>query len=838
MDPYGLAQRGEDDGLWDWNLTTRRIHFSPRWISMLGCEQQEVGNTPEEWFRRIHPEDLRQVQSEIDAHLAGKSPQFESQHRILHKEGTYRWMSCRGMVSRDEKGQPVRMTGCHSDITAEKVADALTGLPNRLLFLDRLARSIERAKRRNDFLFAVLLLDIDRFGSLLERLGSSAGDQLLIAAARRLETSLRAGDTVARLGRDHVVARLGGDEFTILLDGLNEVSEARFVAERLLKEISTPFDLGGHEVFLSASIGIALSVSGYIRPEDALRDADIALHRAKSLGKARCEVFDTAVLNSAETRLQLETELQEALARQEFAVVYQPIVSLASNQIAGLEALVRWNHPTRGTVSPQDFIPVAERTGLIVPLGRWVLHEACRQLKAWQVQPGIPEGLWVSVNFSCLQFRQPALVKQISEVLRDVKLEPRCLMLELTESVVMENPEAVSSLLMQLRVLGVRIGLDDFGTGYSSLSYLRQFPVDFLKIDQSFVRRMETSKDLAEIIRTIGSLAHQLGLRVIAEGIENEEQLDLIRSLNCEYGQGFLFSKPVDSEKAGALLKTGLPQRPGTDSGNANARDGAVTAGRPSLKGPQSTVADPQVKWPLIGQIQRKLDWRVGPALVISIATILLLAGGAIIKFAGRTYPPPAGTAQSSPQNTVKTPGSAVTVEKPSGMSATLGNQKQPAKDTNVGSTQAAPRSASVEQKKNSPAQSEAGTSLKATSGKAATAKSAPPRSLTKHPAAPTEKLLTGTFPVVHDHVLGSCKGILKITWNTLSFIPERQKDGFTFKYDEFTYASSNDQLTIKSGSKTFRFSSATARNKDENRSQIQNIVRCISTVAPAPKKD
>jgi hypothetical protein len=348
---------------------------------------------------------------------------------------------------------------------------------------------------------------------------------------------------------------------------------------------------------------------------------------------------------------------------------------------------------------------------------------------------------------------------------------------------------------------------------------------------------METSKDLAEIIRTIGSLAHQLGLRVIAEGIENEEQLDLIRSLNCEYGQGFLFSRPVDSEKAGALLKTGLPQRPGTDSGNANARDGAVTAGRPSLKGPQSTVADPQVKWPLIGQIQRKLDWRVGPALIISIATILLLAGGAIIKFAGRTYSPPAGTAQSSPQNMVKTPGSAVTVEKPSGMSATPGNQKQPAKDTNRGSTQAAPRSASVEQKRNSPAQSEAGTSLKATSGKAATAKSAPPRSLTKDPAAPTEKLLTGTFPVVHDHVLGSCKGILKITRNTLSFIPERQKDGFAFKYDEFTYASSNDQLTIKSGSKTFRFRSAMVRNKDENRSQIQNIVRCISTIHPAPPK-
>ena len=836
MDPFGLAKRGEDDGLWEWNLTTKRIHFSPRWISMLGCEQHEVGNAPEEWFRRVHPEDLKRVQSEIDAHLAGKSPQFESQHRMLHKEGTYRWMSCRGLVSRDEEGQPVHLAGYHSDVTAEKVADALTGLPNRLLFIDRLARSIERAKRRNDFLFAVLLVDIDRFGSLVERLGPRAGDELLISSARRLETSLRAGDTVARLGRDHLVARLGGDEFTILLDGLNEIGEARFVAERLLGEISTPFELGGHEVFVTASIGIALSASGYIRPEDALRDADIALHRAKSLGKARCEVFDTAVLTSAQVRLQIEADLREALTRQEFTVAYQPIVSLSSDQIVGFEALMRWNHPVRGAVSPQDFIPVAERTGLIVPLGRWILQEACRQLKAWQVQPGIPEGLWVSVNFSCLQFKQPALVKQIGEMLRDVKLEPRSLMMELTEGVVMENPEAISGLLMQLRVLGVKIALDDFGTGYSSLSYLRQFPVDFLKIDHTFVRRMETSKDLAEITRTIGSLAHQLGLRVIAEGIENEEQLNLVRSLNCEYGQGYLFSKPVDGEKAEALLKTGFPQRPRPESGNESASDGAVEAYQPSQGNLHSPATDPYLKWPLIGQIYGRFGERVGRALIVSLATVFLLAGAAIIKFAGKTSPSSIGTTQPALQNMVQDPGPAVSMQKPADKVASPEVQTQPVRKTNRGPSQAASKPSGVEQKKQSSARSEAGITPEAKPAIAAIGKLAPTGSSAKDPAAPAAEPLPLSFPVVHDHKLGSCDGILTIARDTLSWIPEKQKDGFAFKCSEFSYAASNDQLTIKSGTKTFRFKSRGARGNGESRAQLQSMIQGISGACPVSR--
>jgi diguanylate cyclase (GGDEF)-like protein/PAS domain S-box-containing protein len=835
VDPYGLAKRGEDDGLWDWNLSTKRIHFSPRWISMLGCEQQEVGNAPEEWFRRIHPEDLKRVQSEIDAHLVGKTPAFESEHRLLHKEGTYRWMSCRGLVSRDEKGQPVHLAGFHSDITAEKVADALTGLPNRLLLLDRLARSIERAKRRNDFLFAVLLVDVDRFGSLVERLGSRTGDELLIAAARRLETSLRSGDTVARLGRDHVVARLGGDEFTILLDGLNEIGEARSVADRLLAEISAPFEIGGREVFATASIGIALSVSGYLRPEDALRDADIALHRAKSLGKARCEVFDTAVLTSAQTRLQLEADLQEALARQEFKVVYQPIVSLSSNQIAGFEALVRWNHPVRGTISPQDFIPVAERTGLVVPLGRWVLQEACRQVKAWQTQPGTREGLWVSVNFSCLQFKQPALAKQVSEILRDAQIEPRSLMLELTESAVMENPEAVSSLLMQLRVLGVKIALDDFGTGYSSLSYLRQFPVDFLKIDHSFVRRMETSKDLAEITRTIGSLAHQLGLRVIAEGIENEDQLTLIRSLNCEYGQGYLFSKPVDSGDAEALLKTGLPQRRWIEPVNEHCPDGNANSFQPSQGSLRSTTADPHLKWPWLGQVPVILGRRVGTALIVSVAAIVLLAGGAIVKYSGRTSTSPAGTTSPALQNTIQPAGAPASPKLPAGKTANPGVQTQSGGNAKRGPSQTAPKPSGIVQERKLPEHSgERTASQRAT--KTAEVNSAPPGASVKSPSAATAKPAVLSFSVVHDHVLGSCNGTLTISRDTISWLSEKRNDGFALKCSEFSYAASNDQLTIKSGSKTYRFKPKAAGNNEDPSSRLQSMLQGISSACPSPR--
>ena len=791
MDRDDVIASGKNDGLWDWNLATRRIHFSPRWISLLGCERREVGSTPEEWLQRIHPEDVDQVKREIDAVVAGDAGHFENQHRLRHKDGTYRWMSCRGMVMRDEKGHAVSMTGSHSDITADKVADAMTGLPNRLLLLDRLACAIEQTEQRSDFLFAVLILDLDRFRPLVERLGSNVADQVLIAVARRLETCLRTGNAVASRGFDYVLARLEGDAFGILLESLHEVGEARLVADFLLKEISAPLELGVHELFLSASIGVALSVTDYSRPEEALRDADIALHRAKSMGKARCEVFDTAILASSQTRIQLENDLREALERKELLVYYQPIVSLASNQIAGFEALMRWHHPVRGMVSPQEFIPIAERIGLIVPLGQWILQEACRQLKAWQADLGITKELWISVNVSVLQFKQHSLVRQIGEVLHDVNLDPHCLMLELTESEVMENPESASSLLMQLRVMGVRTSLDDFGTGYSSLSYLGHFPVDVLKIDNSLVQGMETNGDLAAVVCGTVDLARQLGLHVILEGIENSEQADLIRSFNCEYGQGYLFSQPLNCEKAGALLKERFPQ--GQGSKTATEEEDGGTHTRQSFRSIAKLLPE---GW-RVEQIKERLVRGRRTLLPVLAAVVLLLAGVGIAKLNRITSPQTDRSPQVSPQVPADTVPNVLSAapEQPKSVPAQI-STKDPAPQV--------------------PKQ----------------AKSAPARPPAESPIPVAKKAVNESFNVVHDHVMGSCKGILKISERTLSFISEKQKDGFTFNYGEFSYSSSHGWLIIQSGPRTYRFKSATARNKDEIQSELLKIVHTISDAA------
>ena len=491
MNPHHLAARGDHAGLWDWNLATNRVHFSPRWVSMVGSDEHLVGNSPDAWLKRIHPDDITEVRRQIDEHLEGGTSEFELPHRLLHRDGTYRWMSCHGVVVRNESGRAVRVMGCHSDVTAEKVADALTGLPNRLLFIDHLTRAIERARRSAAHHFAVLLVDLGRARPHDDDADEKTPDPVLTAAARRLETCLRTADGVANLSRDHLVARLRGDEFAILLDGLAEVGDARVVADRVLGELLASFMVGGDEVILASSIGVAVSATGYTLAEAVVRDADTALHRARLLGRGRCEIFDTAILKSAQTALQLDTDFMEALARGEFVLYFQPVVALDTNRVAGFEALVRWQHPTRGLVSPAEFIPLAEKTGFIVPLGLWTLRAACLQLKAWQDADSATGDVWVSVNLSTPQFNHPSLVDNIAEALRDAGLPARCLVVELTEGVAMENPAAVKGLLMQLRVMGVRVALDDFGTGQSSLAYLHQFPADKLKLDRSFVCDME-----------------------------------------------------------------------------------------------------------------------------------------------------------------------------------------------------------------------------------------------------------------------------------------------------------------------------------------------------------
>jgi diguanylate cyclase (GGDEF)-like protein/PAS domain S-box-containing protein len=555
---YALAARGSNDGLWDWNLSANVVHFSPRWKAMLGYQEGEIGDRPEEWLDRIHDADRERVKGDIAAHQKGLTLHFESEHRMLHKDGSFRWMLSRGVAVHDASGNVLRMAGSQTDITEGKVSDPLTGLPNRLLFIDRVGRLVKHTKRHKDHLFAVLFMDLDGFKMINDSMGHLIGDQLLIGVANRLEKCLRSTDTVARLGESFTIARLGGDEFTVLLDHIKEPSDAKCAAERLMKAVVLPFILGGREVFTSVSIGIALSNSTYEQAEDILRDADTAMYRAKSLGKARYEVFDADMRASVMARLQLETDLRHAIEGGEFRNFYQPIVALVSEEIVGFEALLRWQHPTRGLLAPVEFIPVAEETGLIRELGWWNLREACRQISEWRTATDAHSHLTISVNLSAKQFLQPNLVADISKLLRELALPPGALKLEITESTVMADPSGAVEMLQQIKSLGIHLAIDDFGTGYSSLSYLHRFPLDTLKIDRSFISGMGDDGEGMEIARTILPMANNLRLDVVAEGVETIQQVAMLKKLHCKYGQGFYFSKPLSAEGIAALLAGGL----------------------------------------------------------------------------------------------------------------------------------------------------------------------------------------------------------------------------------------------------------------------------------------
>ena len=551
---YALALAGSNDGIWDWNLKTREFCFSARWKKTLGYEEHEIGSLREEWFDRIHPEDRARVERDIQACIAGIDPHFENEHRVLHRDGSYRWILSRGAPIRDQAGIAHRIAGSQTDITSFKIADPLTGLPNRALFMDRLKRLAEKAKRKPDNLFALLFLDLDQFKLINDSLGHLVGDQLIVAFARRLEHELRSTDVVSRFTEGHALARLGGDEFMVLLDDLQHASDALRIAERIGEALKRPFDIGGNEIFASVSIGVSLSSTGFERPEDLLRDADTAMYRAKSARRGSVELFDSEMRASAVARLQMETELRQAADRHEFCNWYQLIVNLKTAQVRELEALVRWRHPSSRLIEPGEFISIAEETGIIIPLGRQVLKQACRQLYAWQQLYASETPLMVSVNLSRKQLLQTDLISDIREELDDVGIDPSCLKLEITESMVMLNPERAKTTLRELKALGVRIAMDDFGTGYSSLSYLHKLPLDALKVDRSFVSQIESDAEKLEIVRTIITLAHNLGLEVIAEGIETREQMFILRELGCELGQGYLFSRPLDADAATDLL--------------------------------------------------------------------------------------------------------------------------------------------------------------------------------------------------------------------------------------------------------------------------------------------
>ena len=552
---YALAVNGANDGIWDWDLVTGTAYFSPRWKAMLGLRPEEVGNSIEEWFSRVHPDDGSGLRKALDSHVAGNHAHFQHEHRIIGKDRAPIWVLARGLAVCDANGRATRMAGSLTDITARKRAeeqllhdalyDALTQLPNRTLFLDHLGLAMEQSRRRKGTVVALLFIDLDRFKNINDSLGHSVGDELLVELARRLTHFLRPGDTVARLG---------GDEFAILLNDIHGPGDATRVAERVQDLIRERITIGGREVFTSASIGVALSNASYKAPEEILRDADTAMYRAKAAGRGCYQVFDQTMHRSVVALLKLETELRQAVEKRQFLMHYQPIVSLEDTRIVGFEGLIRWRHPERGLVSPTRFIAVAEETGLIVPIGWWVMEEACRHAREWQELVPSDPPLYVSVNVSGKVVMQPDVYERVAAILDATGLPPTSLRLEITENVIMDHGDVVLDKLAQFHKMGVQFSVDDFGTGYSSLSYLQRFSYDTLKIDRSFISGMDATSDASAIVKTIVALANMLKINVVAEGVETAVQLERLREIGCSHAQGFWFSKPVDRSAAHEML--------------------------------------------------------------------------------------------------------------------------------------------------------------------------------------------------------------------------------------------------------------------------------------------
>ncbi len=560
---YSLAAQGANDGLWDWDVETGRVYYSPRWKAMLGFDEAEIGDGIAEWLDRVHADDLPRLRADIDVHLRRENENLSSEFRIRHRDGQYRWVLCRGIAVKDPERDTLRAAGSLTNITDRKLAeeqlrfealhDSLTGLANRSLLADRLTHSLARSNRDPENRFALLYIDLDEFKVINDSLGHQVGDKLLIEVARRLSACARKVDTIARIPGDHV-ARIGGDEFVMLLEDLAAPEDALRVAERVHSALAEPFNLGVHDLVARGSIGVATSEAGYVRPEEVLRDADIALYQAKQAGKSCTCLFDPQMHQRAMTRWSTETELRRAIERDEFELHYQPIVD-GAGRLAALEALVRWRHPSRGLVMPDAFISVAEETGLIVPLGKLVLVNACLQLRRWQREIPALAQMAVGVNISHRQFVSPAVVDDVARILEETGLAAQSLRLEVTETAAMQNAAQTIDTMARLRAMGVLIYMDDFGTGYSSLSQLQRMPLDALKIDREFVKEMNRDATSRSIVDSIITLAHTMSLRVIAEGVETAEQAERLVDSGCDYLQGYHLGRPMPVEQIAPFVE-------------------------------------------------------------------------------------------------------------------------------------------------------------------------------------------------------------------------------------------------------------------------------------------
>lgn len=552
---YALATQGANDGIWDWDLQAGHVYYSDRWKSMLGYEQNALTADPEQWFSLAHPDDREELETKLRVHIEGGTNHFEHEYRMKHKDGTYRWMHSRGLAVYDRDGNAYRMAGSQTDATERKSSeeklmksalyDSLTGLPNRSLLAERLQHLIDGAERRQAG-FAVLFLDFDRFKLVNDNYGHDVGDQLLIQVAERVRSALRPTDTLARLG---------GDEFVALAEDVKSPRDASIVADRILKTVSDPFIIDDISLSMSMSIGIAMSNGNDGKPDDFLRDADTAMYRAKTAGKARYELFDLHMGSQVKERLDLENSIRQAIERHEFRVHYQPILSAESGILFGFEALVRWHTANNQIISPAEFIPLAEETGLITSIDRWLIGDVCRQIREWNNHFDLRNDLNVAVNLSGKDFTNDDTIFHLYEKLNEFKLNPKQLRVEVTESAIMENFETAASRLKSLRDHGIFVELDDFGTGYSSLSYLHRFPMDGLKIDRSFVMKITDDHFSKKIVHSISRLGKDLNLEVTAEGVETSSQEQILQDYNCDFLQGYLYSKPIDADSVPALIK-------------------------------------------------------------------------------------------------------------------------------------------------------------------------------------------------------------------------------------------------------------------------------------------
>lgn len=555
---YQLVTQVTNDGIWAWDLSKDLIDYSPRWKSMIGYDQSEINHSPVEWLVRVHPTDRVKLKSYLAKCWQGKIPSFEVEYALLHRDGQYRSMGCKCIAVNDCTGEVSHLIGAQTDLTEAKQIkaqlnyeidhDPLTKLPNRQLFIEKL-RELSELEQHPDYSFGILCLDLDRFKQINHNFGDTVGDCLLVEVVQKLKSCLRPQD---------LLARLGGDEFAVLLTSFIGEQRPATIASQVQQQLSTPIKIGEHSILVTTSIGIATPDTNGLPGSTAnellqsLQNAEIAMHQAKAKGQACNKIFESRLHLQSLKKSKSEDDLRKAIEQEQFVLYYQPLVKLVDQELVGFEALIRWKHPTRGLVSPGDFISLAEATGLITPIGWWVLRSACEQMVDWQHSSA--KSIFISVNITGRQISQPYAGDIIAQILRETGLDPRCLKLEITESEIIENIALVLPTVEKLKSLGVQLSMDDFGTGYSSLSYLHCLPVDTLKIDRSFIQRIESDRHQLELVKTIIKLAEVFDLDLVAEGIETEGQCAKLIELKCKYGQGYLFSRPVTSEIASTFI--------------------------------------------------------------------------------------------------------------------------------------------------------------------------------------------------------------------------------------------------------------------------------------------